>query len=170
MLDCKNLQELLITKRIQNISPDEETDVAAHIKACAECRRFQQRIVSLTATTSTPQEVHLSSHVRNTLLQHMRLKNKPRKRESLWRRYLSSRRITVYQAAAAAALVLFFFIITSRIKDHSGSADHLSMLNVADVEMLNVISVQQVHQIVDSQKVGVKLSQDTLLSKILFTL
>jgi len=169
MQDCAHIQELLLNKPVENISPDDERDVAAHLKGCPDCRQFQQQIESVADAMQSSPEIHPRDSLRRTLLQHMRAKNKFHKRVPLWRRYLLSRKIAVYQAFAAAALVFFFIVITHKVKDYSDVANQLYMPSVPDVELLNVVTVQQVHQIVDSQKVGVTLSQDTVLSKILFT-
>lgn len=84
-------------------------------------------------------------------------------------RLLFGRRTVVYQAMMAAVLFLLLLLTTSKLRQPRTAPGEQLMPAIETVK-LNVLTVEQIHQIVDSQKVGMNLNQDTALAKILFTL
>lgn len=170
MQDCRTIQDLLVKREIETISDEQERELEVHIKTCEDCKAFRERLAQVAAASQQTSKDLLSEGLRVSLLRRMRSKSGAQKSYVPWRQFFIRRRVAIYQTVAAAAIILFFTLITRKIGDSHRVTQHMISPISMDTEMLHVLTVRQVHQIVDSQKVGVTLSQDTVLSKILFTL
>ena len=78
--------------------------------------------------------------------------------------------MALYQAAFVSLLLLLLVFATPKLRTPNYDAETTFTPTLADTVNMNIINLQQIIQIVDSQKVGVNLNEDTVLAKILYTL
>jgi len=161
--NCQRIQEMLIKKSVKDPGYDAEL-VLAHVAHCESCRQFQQHLKAMETAAGEQPGVELPGRLLARLLKRMRSKARSQRL-----RLLFSRKMVVYQATMAAVLFLLLLLTTSKLREPR-TAPGEQYMPADETVRLNVLTVKQIHQIVDSQKVGMNLSQDTALAKILFTL
>jgi len=169
MSQCTHMKDLILKRLIEPLSDNERMTLSEHISTCASCPAFESR-VSNTSMLDQMDEIKPRRDIKHNLMRHMRSRVQSQRRVLDRIADLFSYRPVFYKVAAAAVLFILFVLAAPPFKQqpHIGDAEYRA--TVVDTVSLNVININQIIQIVDSQKVGVNLSEDTLLSKILYTL
>lgn len=171
MSHCEHYRELMMKKTIAPLSAHDDAKLADHLSGCPKCRAFEQRVLAIASADDNAASLRPAPALKQALIRRMRDKRREKKAPA-WRglRHFFTYRVALYQAALVSLLLLFLVLAAPKLKSPRQVSTSQFTPSVADTMSMNVINLNQIIQIVDSQKVGVNLREDTVLAKILYTL
>lgn len=171
MRECNDIKDLIVQRNIAPVTQKEEQDLLNHVKSCEKCRQFFYQIASFETLATTCYILKPRDDIRTSLRRIVRKRARLDQRNTFERivAFFASRR-AMYKIAAAVIFLLLFVLGTPHLKRSRNIMQNEFIISPIDTVSLNVINLNQIIQIVDSQKVGVTLHQDTMLAKILYTL
>ncbi len=166
MNQCKHIEDLIIKRSIAPLIKKEQHTIEAHLSNCPACSFFAQKIATIAAFEGEA-DIQPRRDIKTSLLRRMRSRVP---RANFFDRIAElSFRPSFYRAAVVA--MLLFLIVLSLPQLHRPSRITPPEYKTAKIDSsLNIINLNQIIQIVDSQKVGMNLREDTVLAKIIYTL
>ncbi|MBN1464921.1 hypothetical protein JXA02_04120 [candidate division KSB1 bacterium] len=167
MSRCQDIRQYIVQNSIAPIARDLQEIIAAHLQSCQACRQFSREIAAI-GQAGEHARVRARPELKRFLIKRIRDKQIHQKLPDRIRHFLTIR-VALYQAAFVALLLFFLVLASPRLKRSQHLSEPHMTPTLADTS-LNVINLQQIIQIVDSQKVGSNLRADTVLAKILYTL
>ena len=170
MNHCEKNRELIIKRTVAPLREKVEESLQEHIKICESCRQFEAKIMAIERAGDKVLHVVARPKVKSFLLKKMRAQYQKSQNIFGQIRHLFAYRVALYQAALVSLLLLFLLLAAPKLKTPHQVSETQFMPTLADTMSMNVINLQQIIEIVDSQKVGSNLSEDTVLAKILYTL
>ena len=171
MNQCREIREKILQRTIAAFEKKLEDRVEAHLSTCQACSQFNENVIAIAHASESVAKVHPAPALKRQLLNHMRSKHTSNHNSllSVLRRLFSTR-IAIYQAAFVTAVLILLVLAVPQLKSPHQHIEPPFTSTIADTVSMNVINLQQIIQIVDSQKVGLNLHEDTVLAKILYTL
>ncbi|UCE04558.1 MAG: hypothetical protein JSW07_13120 [bacterium] len=173
---CEDIEELLIRQNFEDLTGNEKSLLQEHVKTCNQCRNYQHQLVNFqnSMTISQKSPLRPDPGIRQTVMDRMNAL-KPKKYrifDSLWQRLLHilEYRIPVYQGLIGIACSLLFFVVINYFsfsnQPQSGSSQYHKMMADTTFHQINVIKNLQ---IIEQQKIGKNVSEDTLLTRFIFS-
>jgi hypothetical protein len=170
MSHCTHIEDLIIHRQIAPLSEKDERTLSEHLSSCAACLSFESKIANISFLDQM-EDIKPRRDMKHNLMRQMRSRVQQQRRTVVDRIIdIFAYRPAFYKVAAAAMLLLVFLLASPRFKQPQRISTTEYRVTALDSVSLNVINLNQIIQIVDSQKVGINLSEDTLLTKILYTL
>jgi predicted anti-sigma-YlaC factor YlaD len=171
MSQCQDMHQHIIHRTIAPLTQETEERLEAHLLTCPACRQFNRDIIAIEQAGIHVANVRPQPNLKSFLLKQMRHERCLSHKSLLDRiQQALTFRVALYQAAFVFALLMLFVLASPRWKAPRPFSESHFTATIADTVSMNVINLQQIIQIVDSQKVGLNLRQDTVLAKILYTL
>lgn len=170
MSQCKQIEELIIKRSIASLTDKDEEMIENHLLSCAACTAFASKIENITVCEND-MVVSPQRNIKRRLMKKMHKRVKQQK-TSIVNRIVDifTFQPAIYKVAAAAILLFLLVLSIPQLDQPQNISNSEYRTAMVDTVSLNVINLNQIIQIVDSQKVGVNLSEDTVLTKILYTL
>ena len=171
MSQCTDFREHIMKRTFEPLGRATEERLEAHLKSCSACLQFEATLKNINQIGENDCALSPRSHIKRELLKRMRSRHQT-KTEPLFDkvRQFFTYRIALYQAAFVSLLILLLVFATPKLRTPHHNSETTFTPTLADTVNMNIINLQQIIQIVDSQKVGVNLNEDTVLAKILYTL
>jgi len=173
-IKCDTAEELLIKQGIERLSADENSLLQNHLKTCIHCQDYQNQLTSLQRLIPINEKSPLKPDpaIRQSLLNRMKAlkSSKHRTVDSPWQRLLNilEYRIPVYQGLIALACSLLIFITINYFSFSSphqpGTPQYETRMADTTFYQINVINNLQ---IIEQQKIGKNVSEDTLLTRFI---
>jgi hypothetical protein len=173
-MKCEAVEELLIKQNFERLSEDENTLLQNHLKTCKHCQNYQNQFASLQSSIRIKEKSPLKPDpgIRQILLNRMEAL-KPKKHQvfdSLWQKILNllEYRIPVYQGLIGLAcsflifLVIHYFSFSSQQQARSTQYE----LSTADTTFYQINVIKNL-QIIEQQKIGKNVSEDSLLTRFI---
>ncbi len=175
--NCDDVEELLIKKEIDKLTPDENLLVEKHLKFCERCRTYQSTLSSLQNSMQISPDEKLTPDpaIRQNIIQKMKAL-KPEEKgifKSGWQyiRTALEYRIPVYQTLLIVVLIPFIFFAVDQLfltPDHEPE----NLQGIAQIEPLvsSQIGVLDNLDVIDQQKIGISVREDTSLTRFIVTI
>ncbi|MBN1559301.1 hypothetical protein JW998_03580 [candidate division KSB1 bacterium] len=171
MSQCQDIRHHIIQSTIAPLARETQGLVEAHLRTCPACRRFNCDVIAIEQAGMHVANVRPKPNLKRFLLKQMRHRHRLSHKSLLNRiQQLLTFRVALYQVAFVFVLLMLFVLASPRLKAPRSFPESHFTATIADTVSMNVINLQQIIQIVDSQKVGLNLREDTVLAKILYTL
>lgn len=173
---CETVEELLIQQSVTALTEKDAALVREHVQACPDCRLFESQLAEMQQSEKFEKDETLVAHPEIHAALTQRLNElKQQNRESIfsstWERVrrIFEYRIPVYQGILGAAVIAIIFLFFQNFNVKSISQGNQQI--VPPVETNQFTNVQVIHdlKIVDDQKIGTSVSEDTLLTKYVFS-
>jgi len=176
-MNCNDIERLLINKKIDEITEDENILLEKHLKSCEQCRSYQVTLLNLERSVQIGSENHLvpDTAIRQNIIRKMKAM-RHKKVEVLrngWQtiRNMLGYRIPVYQALLGAGLILVGFWM---INKHSLSIDRkpskLPNFIQMDTPTSSQMNVIKNLNMIDEQKIGWSVKEDSALTRYFVTM
>lgn len=176
LINCDSIEQLLIKKSLEELSDEENRLIQEHLRSCDGCRSYQSALLKLKDSMQISAEDKLAPDpsIRETVIKRMK-SLKPQEAGFLGRAYQSvihifEYRIPVYQALSGTVLVVLIFLA---VKQFSFTPEQKAtrLHNVAQIEtsIPAQMRVMDDLSIIDQQKIGRNVKEDTTLTRFLFT-
>lgn len=168
---CGDIEELLIKQKSEILSEKEIALLQNHLKTCKHCQSYQTRLAYIQASMPISKNSPLKPDpaIRQSLINRMKAL-KPQKYwgiDSLRQKILTvlEYRIPVYQGLIGLACSWLIFVAIqyfSFLQSRSVSSEYYRMMSDAKYYQINVI---QNLQIIEQQKIGKTVREDSLLTR-----
>jgi len=175
--NCDDIEQLLIKKDIDELTPDENLLVEKHLKICERCRSYQSTLSSMQNSMQISSEKKLvpDPAIRQNILQRMKAL-RPQETgifKSGWGYFRSilEYRIPVYQTLLIVVLIpVIFFAVNQLFLTPDWEPEKLQ--GVAQMEPLvsSQMGVLDNLDIIDQQKIGISVREDTSLTRFIVTI
>ncbi|MBN1482154.1 hypothetical protein EH223_07850 [candidate division KSB1 bacterium] len=171
MSECKHIKDLIIQRNIAPLPQKDERVLVQHMKSCTSCQAFERLVSSYEDVSANSFTLRPRDDIKVSLKRIMRTRAQiiPKGVKNRLAHVLASRKV-LYKIAVATIILFLFILGMPQLKRSQHTRHREYTTTTIDSISLNVINLNQIIQIVDSQKVGVNLRQDTMLAKILYTL
>jgi hypothetical protein len=175
-ISCAEIERLLIKKNIEGLTDSEQLLLNEHLKYCGRCIQFQRALVNIKGSMEIKTDNGLLPYhaVRQNLIK--RMESIKKEKQSMLNTFLQpvrnilEYRIPVYQAAIGIAVVLLISIVNIKMP-FSSQKKPLNLQDAFAIE--DSISYQYNFinklQIIDSQKIGINVKEDTMFTKYIVT-
>jgi hypothetical protein len=176
LIDCDGIEQLLIKKSLEELTDEESRLLQKHLRSCDRCRSYQSALLKLKDSMQICTEDKLAPHpsIRETVIERMK-SLKPQEAGFLGRAYQSvmrlfEYRIPLYQVLSGAVLIALIFLA---VKQFSFTAEQKTteLHNVAQVETSIPAQMRVMDDlgIIDQQKIGQNVKDDTTLTRFIVT-
>ncbi len=173
-IKCEDIEELLIRQNFERLSENENSFLQNHLKICNRCRSYQNQLAYMQTSMPISQKSPLKPDpvIRQALINRMNAL-KPKKYhifDSFWKWILNilEYRIPVYQGLIGIACGLLIFVTINHFsfsnRPQSGSSQYHQIMADTTFYQINVIKNLQ---IIEQQKIGKNVSEDTLLTRFI---
>jgi len=171
---CSEFEALLIRQNLESLSAVENSLLQQHLKTCIHCQNYGRELTNLQSAMAIDQTSPLKPDpsIRQVVMNQM-LKRKPEKQGILnsWWQWLSkilAYRIPVYQGliGVTCGLLIFVLIHYFPISNQPGLERPHHQTQIADT-ILYQINVIKNLQIIEQQKIGKSVSEDSLLTRFI---
>jgi len=171
---CEHIEDLLIKQNLEELRENEKNLVQEHLTTCINCRNYQQQLADIQNTMTVSQKSPLTPtpSIRQTLFNQM--KNKKLKKHSAlkapwqWLLEILEYRIPVYQGLICFACILLIFIASNYFSFSNQHDSVTSQYNKMTIDTtFYQINVIKNLQIIEQQKIGKNVSEDTLLTRFI---
>ncbi len=173
-LNCDDIEELLIKRKIDGLSGEESQMLREHLSSCDRCRGFENTLLNLQDSMQfgTREELVPDPAIRENVIQRMRVL-KPKETGILGKIYqavksLLQYRIPVYQALPVVILIL---LLSLAVKQFPSGTRHepAGLRSVAKTESVVPAQLRVIDDlgIIDQQKIGQSLEEDTTLAQFI---
>jgi hypothetical protein len=172
--DCDEMEWLLVCKILDGITPNQNIKLKEHLKSCERCRSYQETLSGLQHTMKAGAEEKLQPDpaIKENIIK--RMKAAKRKEAGVLTRIWQSTkamfdyRIPAYQAVLGLILVALVYFAVERspsIPEQEIPISHsLTRMEVpppAEISVIDNLSV------IDHQKIGRTLGEDTTLTRFI---
>jgi hypothetical protein len=175
-VNCDSIEQLLIKKSLEELTDEENRLIQKHLRSCDRCCSYQSALLRLKDSMQISVEDKLAPHpaIRRTLIQRMR-DLRPQEIGNLKGVYKSvmrlfEYRIPIYQVLSGAVLIALIFLA---VKQFSFTAEQKAtgLHNVAQIETSIPAQMRVMDDlgIIDQQKIGQNVKEDTTLTRFIFT-
>jgi len=171
---CEDIEGLLIRQNFEDLTGNEKSLLQEHVKTCNQCRNYQHHLMNFQNSMAISKKSQLRPDpvIRQTLMDRMNALKPKNYRivDSLWQRLLNilEYRIPVYQGLIGIACCLLIFVginyFSFSNQPHSESLQYTKMMADTTFYQINVIENLQ---IIEQQKIGKNISEDTLLTRFI---
>lgn len=175
-IKCEDIQDLLIKENIENLSIEETSLLKIHIKTCKYCQKYQQDLAYFQKSIPISQTSPLKPDpaIRRLVLKRL-LKRKPDQQGILnlvwqWISKILEYRIPVYQGliGVVCGLLIFIMIRNFFILNQHESKRTIYRLQTADTTVYQINVIKNL-QIIEHQKIGRSIGEDSLLTRFVVT-
>ncbi len=173
-IKCDNIEDLLIKQNIENLSAEESDLLHKHLKACKHCQSYQHELAYIQRSMLMDQKNPLKPDpaIRQIVTKQM-LRRKPGQQgllNSFWQWLLNflDYRIPVYQGLFGIACGLFIFALIHYfpLPDQSVMKHSPYQLQIADTTLYQINVIKNL-QIIEQQKIGKNVSEDSVLTRFI---
>jgi hypothetical protein len=171
---CNEMEALLIRQNIESLSAAENILLQQHLKTCIHCQNYRRQLTNLQSVMAISQTSRLKPDpsIREIVMKQM-LKRKPETQGILnsfwqWISKILEYRIPVYQGLIGVACGLLIVILIRYFPvSNQGGMDHSQhQLQIADTTVYQINVVKNL-QIIEQQKIGKNVSEDSLLTRFI---
>jgi hypothetical protein len=175
--NCDDIEQLLIKKNIDELTPDENLLVEKHLKFCERCRGYQSTLLSLQDSMQICSEEKLipDPAIHQNIIQRMKTLRPEQTGifKSGWQyiRNMLEYRIPVYQTLLGIVLILLIsfsintlFLTTQKESSKLQVFAQMEPLAYSQMEVLDNLDI------IDQQKIGISAKEDTSLTRFLVTI
>jgi hypothetical protein len=173
-MKCDAIEQLIIKQGIEKLSADENNILQSHLKSCVHCQDYQNQLVSLQSSImiSVKSSLQPDPAILQNLMKRMNAFKSPKHRtvDSPWQKLLNilEYRIPVYQGLIGLACSLLIFVAINYFSFSSqhktGSSEY--SINVADSSFYQINVIKNL-QIIEQQKIGKNVREDSLLTRFI---
>ncbi len=174
--NCDDIEGLLIQRHFDEITQNQSLSVEEHLKSCDRCGSFQNTLSNLQNLMQIGVADKLTPHpaIRENIVQRMRTAKlrEARNRGSIWQylRNIFQYRVPVYQVLFGMVLILLIFVAPRQFPLSSDQkAPKKRRLTQTEVPILSQLSVMNNLEIVEAQRIGQNIKEDTTLTRFIVT-
>ena len=171
-IKCSDIENLLIKKNMDQITKAEKILLQQHLNSCQNCRNFASVVIKLLSSMRVDERSELlpDPAIRQNIQKYMKTE-KARTLVDFWRsiRCVLEYRITVYQGVLGIAVSVVLFLAVQNLSfNNSKPAEHQVEDKMEELawDQFNVINDLQV---IDQQKIGFNVAEDTILTQFIVT-
>ncbi|MBN1684735.1 MAG: hypothetical protein JW855_04815 [Gammaproteobacteria bacterium] len=174
IVKCDTVEDLLIKQSIEILSADENSLLENHLKTCVHCQEYQNQLVSIQSSMTIDQKSQLKPDpaIHQLLKQRMNAFKpiKHRTVDSPWQRFrnILEYRIPVYQGliGLACSILIFVAINYFSLSNHQQTRSSEYSINMADTTFYQINVINNL-QIIEQQKIGRNVKEDSLLTRFI---
>ncbi|MCI0496362.1 zf-HC2 domain-containing protein [candidate division KSB1 bacterium] len=174
--NCEHTEELLVRQIFEDLTENETQDLNDHLKICEHCQSYRLQLTSFQQSMNIENSRLLKPDpaIRKRIIQQIK-SLQPAKAsfiQIIWQKLLGimQYRIPVYQGVIGMAVSLFILFAVNNFsfapKRVLKVAPEFHARNEAIVPQLNVVNSLE---IIEQQKIGRSVSEDTLLTRFVVT-
>ena len=176
-LKCADIEYLLFTKELNELTEDEVLSVKEHMKTCKKCRIYQRIVEEFDKALAVPAEGGLVPNSAIYVTALSKMKKRKEKKESAATGVLQfifdvlRYRIPLYQAAMATAVVVFLSLTINQFT----LSDKYREVRISETFQSKAVTVDTVEILkdilkLDSQNVGRNAKEDSFLTQFIYTI
>ncbi len=171
---CNEIEELLIQQNLETLSAAEHRLLQQHLKTCTHCKHYTRQLANLQSSLNIDQHSPLKPDpsIRNSVIKKM-LRRKLALAGILnslwqWTSKILEYRIPVYQGliGVACGLLIFILIRYFPASNQSGMERSHNQLPAADTTLYQINVIKNL-QIIEQQKIGKNVKEDSLLTRFI---
>ena len=176
-IQCDEIEHLLVKKDVEGLTPEEDVLLENHLRLCKRCRSYQNALLSVRNSVQIDSEEKLvpDPAMRQNIIQRMKTLRPEQAGifKSSWQyiRNMLEYRIPVYQTLLGIVLILLIsfsintlFLTTERASSKLPSFAQMEPLVSSQMSVLNNL------EIIDQQKIGISVKEDTSLTRFIVTI
>ena len=174
--NCDDIEQLLIKKDVDGLTPEENLLVEKHLKFCERCRTYHSTLSNLQNSMQIRTDEKIVPHpaIRQNIIQRMKALRPEEKGifKGVWQyiRAIFEYRIPVYQTLLGLVLIFLISFSINRLF-LTTEKKPLELQSFAQIESMSYtqISVIDNLQIIDQQKIGRTVKEDPSLTRFTVT-
>lgn len=176
-VNCDDIEQLLIKKDVDGLTPEENLLVEKHLKFCQRCRTYQSTLSSLHNSMQIDSKEKLvpDPAIRRNIIQRMKALRPEEK--GIFKgvlgyfRNILEYRIPVYQTLLIVVLIpLIFFAVDQLFLTPDREPENLEGIAQMEPLVSSQMGVLDNLEIIDQQKIGISVREDTSLTRFIVTL
>jgi hypothetical protein len=175
-INCDEIERLLIDRIFDELTQDESHLVREHLKSCDRCQGYQNTLVNLQNSMQISAEDKLTPNpaIRQNIMKRMKI-SKPAETGIFnisWHyiKNVFEYRIPVYQALFGVVLIALTFLAVKQISfSPHQKPSKLQSLAQIETSIPAQMSVIENLEIIEGQKIGRNVKEDTTLTRFIFT-
>jgi len=175
-ITCETIEELSIKQAIETLSADENNLLKQHLKTCVHCQEFQNQLASLQSSITISEKSPLKPDpaIHQSLMKRMNAYYQIKRGtvDSFWQRLVNflEYRIPVYQGliGLAGSLLILVAINYFSFSGQQQSDRPEYPTNPSDTSFYQINVIKNL-QIIEEQKIGKSVSEDSLLTRFIVT-
>lgn len=176
IITCEKIEQLLIQNNIERLTENELYFINNHVTSCSNCQRYQNILENLHSSIEIKQNTELipDPSISNYIIKRMKTQ-KPIKIDlsgMIWDalKKTLAYRIPVYQAViGGVSIVLILFLINNIPTILEQDFPYQQRYNQASTTIPSQTNVIDNLDIINQQKIGRNVQEDTLLTKFITT-
>ena len=174
--NCDDIEQLLVNRIFDELTHDKNLLVEEHLKSCAQCCNYQNTLLNLqnSMQIGTQEKLVPNPAIRENIIQRMKTL-RPEEAGILrttWQRLKSifQYRIPVYQSLSALALIALIFLTVNQLSfSPDQKPSEVQSLTQIETPTPAQMSVIENLEIIDQQKIGRNVKEDTTLTRFIVT-
>jgi len=175
--NCDYFKNLIIKSDTEKLRITEKEKVARHLTTCADCREYEETFQQIKQTAASKDELQLVPW--ETIFKNLQKQYSGRQKQSKKGinallasiRGLLEYRIPVYQAVLAGLVVLMIYgnSLFPPVFSSKGKFDATDSL-IVEASSINPESFAFAWRMVDSQKTGISVEEDSILTSLIVSI
>ena len=176
-LNCSEIEDLIISRNLKEVTDDEIKLLSEHIKSCKKCYAFQNTIIKIENNMTVPLQSDLIPEPEIYHIAASKMKKQKQNRtitEGAALRSIFSIlkfRIPLYQAAMGIALFIFVSLSANQFNFTGNLSDgKISETLYSKEGMIDTVDVLQNYFNINKQKIGRNAKEDSFFTQFIFTI